>query len=121
MQPASHQQRVEFLAHGVQLRSILHEVVSQHGIPVASGSIQESRDVERLDRAIDLFEHRVVCPPLRTRQGHHHTCMQIEAEGRVAWSDRRHGMGLQFEKVTGPDQTAIDEFVDAHFFSSRKA
>ena len=46
---------------------------------------------------------------------------EIEAEGRVAWSDRRHGMGLQFEKVTGPDQTAIDEFVDAHFFSSRKA
>ena len=26
-----------------------------------------------------------------------------------------------FEKVAGPDQTAIDEFVDAHFFSSRKA
>ncbi|HTL02110.1 MAG TPA: PilZ domain-containing protein [Vicinamibacterales bacterium] len=46
---------------------------------------------------------------------------EIEAEGRVAWSDRRHGMGLQFEKVAGPDQTAIDEFVDAHFFSSRKA
>ena len=46
---------------------------------------------------------------------------EIEAEGRVAWSDRRHGMGLQFEKVGGPDQTAIDEFVDAHFFSSRKA
>jgi len=46
---------------------------------------------------------------------------EIEAEGLVAWSDRRHGMGLQFEKVAGPDQTAIDEFVDAHFFSSRKA
>src|SRR5580765_4834938 len=46
---------------------------------------------------------------------------EIEAEGRVAWSDRRHGMGLQFEKVAAPEQTAIDEFVDAHFFSSRKA
>jgi uncharacterized protein (TIGR02266 family) len=44
----------------------------------------------------------------------------IDAEGRVAWSDRRHGMGLQFEKVEPQDQTAIDEFVDAHFFSSRK-
>src|SRR6187455_1806488 len=41
----------------------------------------------------------------------------IDAEGRVAWSDRRHGMGLQFEKVDQPDQAAIDEFVDAHFFS----
>jgi uncharacterized protein (TIGR02266 family) len=45
----------------------------------------------------------------------------IDAEGRVSWSDRRHGMGLQFEKVEPQDQTAIDEFVDAHFFSSRKS
>ena len=45
----------------------------------------------------------------------------IDAEGRVAWSDRRHGMGLQFSKVEQADQTAVDEFVDAHFFSSRKA
>ena len=45
----------------------------------------------------------------------------IDAEGRVAWSDRRHGMGLQFEKVEPSDQSAIDEFVDAHFFSSRKS
>src|ERR1700674_1715471 len=44
----------------------------------------------------------------------------IDAEGRVAWSDRRQGMGLQFEKVDAPDQHDIDEFVDAHFFSSRK-
>jgi uncharacterized protein (TIGR02266 family) len=44
----------------------------------------------------------------------------IDAEGRVAWSDRRHGMGLQFDKVDSPDQAAIDEFVDAHFFNSRK-
>ena len=45
----------------------------------------------------------------------------IDAESRVAWSDRRHGMGMQFEKVEPQDQSAIDEFVDAHFFSSRKA
>jgi uncharacterized protein (TIGR02266 family) len=45
----------------------------------------------------------------------------IDAEGRVSWSDRRHGMGVQFEKVGPPDQAAIDEFVDAHFFSSRKS
>ena len=45
----------------------------------------------------------------------------IEAECRVAWSDRRVGMGLQFEKVDSLDQTAIDEFVDQHFFSNRKA
>jgi uncharacterized protein (TIGR02266 family) len=41
----------------------------------------------------------------------------IETESRVAWSDRRVGMGLQFEKVDAAAQTAIDEFVDQHFFS----
>ena len=45
----------------------------------------------------------------------------IDADSCVAWSDERHGMGLQFEKVNTIDQAAIDEFVDAHFFSSRKA
>ena len=45
----------------------------------------------------------------------------IEAEARVAWSDRRIGMGLQFEKVDPNSQKAIDEFVDQHFFSNRKA
>ena len=40
----------------------------------------------------------------------------IEAESRIAWSDRRVGMGLQFEKVESGDQAAIDEFVDQHFF-----
>lgn len=45
----------------------------------------------------------------------------IEAECRVAWSDRRVGMGLQAEKVQPVDQASIDEFVDQHFFSNRKA
>ena len=45
----------------------------------------------------------------------------IDAEAGVAWSDRRVGMGMQFQKVEKPDQAAIDEFVDAHFFSNRKA
>ena len=45
----------------------------------------------------------------------------IEAESRIAWSDRRIGMGLQFEKVEPADQQAIDTFVDQHFFSNRKA
>ena len=45
----------------------------------------------------------------------------IDAEGRVAWSDRRVGMGVQFEKVDPASQSLIDQFVDAHFFSNRKA
>ena len=45
----------------------------------------------------------------------------VEADCRAAWSDRRVGMGLQFEKVDSADQQAIDEFVDQHFFTNRKA
>jgi uncharacterized protein (TIGR02266 family) len=45
----------------------------------------------------------------------------IESESRVAWTDRRVGMGLQFEKVDPIDQRAVDEFVDQHFFTNRKA
>src|SRR5437762_6387602 len=47
--------------------------------------------------------------------------MDVEADCRVAWSDRRVGMGLQFEKVDPADQQAIDVFVDQHFFTNRKA
>jgi uncharacterized protein (TIGR02266 family) len=45
----------------------------------------------------------------------------IDGEGKVAWSDRRVGMGIQFDKVDPATQTIIDSFVDAHFFSNRKA
>lgn len=46
---------------------------------------------------------------------------EIETVSRVAWTDRRIGMGLQFEQVEPKDQGAIDEFIDQHFFSNRKA
>jgi len=49
------------------------------------------------------------------------SALEIEAESRVAWSDRRGGMGVQFEKVAPKEQHAIDEFVDQHFFTNRKA
>jgi len=45
----------------------------------------------------------------------------VDAEGRVVWSDRRVGMGVQFEVVDPANQAVIDHFVDAHFFSNRKA
>jgi uncharacterized protein (TIGR02266 family) len=44
----------------------------------------------------------------------------IDAEARVAWNDRRIGMGLQFLKVDTGDQRTIDDFVDRHFFTNRK-
>ena len=45
----------------------------------------------------------------------------MDIDARVAWSDRRVGMGLQFERVAPADQHAINEFVDSHFFSNRRA
>src|SRR6202049_4614224 len=45
----------------------------------------------------------------------------IDVEGRVGWSARRVGMGIQFENVDAAGQQLIDTFVDSHFFSNRKA
>jgi two-component system, cell cycle response regulator DivK len=44
----------------------------------------------------------------------------VDASAHVCWSDQRMGMGLKFERVEPTDQTAINDFVDAHFFRSRK-
>jgi uncharacterized protein (TIGR02266 family) len=46
---------------------------------------------------------------------------EIEGEARVAWSDQRAGMGLQFVTLGAEDQTELDAFVDRSFFSNRKA
>ena len=42
------------------------------------------------------------------------SALDVEAQCRVAWSDPRVGMGLQFERVDPPDQAAIDDYVDRH-------
>jgi uncharacterized protein (TIGR02266 family) len=39
---------------------------------------------------------------------------EIDAAGRVAWSDRKVGMGVQFEKLSASHQRSIDEFVEQH-------
>jgi len=46
---------------------------------------------------------------------------EIEADARIAWTDRRLGMGLQFTRVSPGDQAQIDDYVQSHFFSNRKA
>jgi len=38
----------------------------------------------------------------------------IEAAGRVAWSNRQVGFGIQFEQLDAQAQSAIDAFVDAN-------
>jgi uncharacterized protein (TIGR02266 family) len=44
----------------------------------------------------------------------------IAIDAKVCWSNTRVGMGLQFEDVPPPDQTVVNDFVDAHFFQPRK-
>ena len=43
----------------------------------------------------------------------------IEAQCRVAWSDSRVGMGLQFEQLIAGDQAALDDYVDELHHSTR--
>ena len=38
---------------------------------------------------------------------------EIDAAGRVAWSDHKVGMGVQFERISPSDQRTIDAFIDA--------
>jgi CheY-like chemotaxis protein len=45
----------------------------------------------------------------------------IDVESKVAWSNKRVGMGLEFLNIGAADQQAIAEYVDSHFFSNRKA
>ncbi len=45
----------------------------------------------------------------------------IDVESKVAWSDRRVGMGFEFMNLSADDQAAIADYVESHFFSNRKA
>jgi uncharacterized protein (TIGR02266 family) len=45
----------------------------------------------------------------------------IDVESKVAWSNRRVGMGLEFLNMSADVQQAVAEYVDSHFFSNRKA
>ena len=45
----------------------------------------------------------------------------IDTDAQIAWTDRRVGMGLQFTNLSSSDQAQIDDYIQAHFFSNRKA
>ena len=44
-----------------------------------------------------------------------------DSTASVSWVDRRVGMGLQFTQIEADAQTVIDQFVQSHFFTNRKA
>jgi uncharacterized protein (TIGR02266 family) len=39
---------------------------------------------------------------------------EIDASGHVAWSDRKVGMGVQFDRLSSSQQRALDGFVESH-------
>ena len=45
---------------------------------------------------------------------------EIDLWATVTWRDTGVGMGLKFDRVDPADQALINEFVEAHFFRSRK-
>ena len=49
------------------------------------------------------------------------TKKDVDTEATIAWTDRRLGMGLKFTKLTQADQAHIDDYIQGHFFSNRKA
>ena len=49
------------------------------------------------------------------------TKRDVDTEARIAWTDRRVGMGLQFTGPSAQDQALIDDYIQSHFFSNRKA
>jgi CheY-like chemotaxis protein len=59
--------------------------------------------------------------PLKARFRLPSVKIEIDTESRVAWIDRRVGMGLQFTAVEAASQTTLEDFVNSHFFSNRKA
>jgi uncharacterized protein (TIGR02266 family) len=49
------------------------------------------------------------------------TKKDIDAEATIAWTDRRIGMGVTFTNLPAADQAHIDDYIQGHFFSNRKA
>jgi CheY-like chemotaxis protein len=44
----------------------------------------------------------------------------VESDAHVVWSEPGRDMGIEFSVLDAASQTAIDAFVDGHFFSNRK-
>lgn len=59
--------------------------------------------------------------PMKVRFRLPDTRHDVDAEAAVTRSEPGIGMGGQFIRVAGNGQTVIDEFVQAHFFTNRKA
>ena len=78
-------------------------------------------NISRGGIAIRTTSPLAVGTAVKVRFGLPTTKKDIEAEATIAWTDRRVGMGLQFTKLTAADQAHIDDYIQGHFFTNRKA
>lgn len=88
------------------------------GNTIASGfTLNLSQNGVAIRTTSPLAPRTVLKVRFRVPGGHE----DLEAEARVAWVDRLTGMGLEFTEIAPATRTALDAFVQGHFFSNRKA
>ena len=73
----------------------------------------ETRDVGRGGLGIRTMEPLPGGTPLQLTLKLPGESTDLSAYGRVIWSDRRVGMGVQFEKLNGDAQVTLEEFLRA--------
>jgi CheY-like chemotaxis protein len=69
-------------------------------------------DVGKSGVAIRTMNPLPLGTPIQIRFRLPGTGTDIEAGGRIAWSDRKVGMGVQFEQLSTIDQATIDAFIE---------
>lgn len=94
------------------LRVALGVPVSYRAGPTIAGAV--TLDVGKGGLAIRTINPLAPGTPIQIKFRLPGAAADIDASGRVAWSDRKLGMGVQFERIAGDDQAAIDAFIDEH-------
>jgi ActR/RegA family two-component response regulator len=69
-------------------------------------------DVGKSGVAIRTMNPLPLGTPIQIRFRLPGTVTDIDAGGRIAWSDRKVGMGVQFEQLSAGDQATIDAFIE---------
>jgi CheY-like chemotaxis protein len=94
----------------ISLRVALGVPVSYRVGQTIAGAV--TLDVGKSGVAIRTMNPLPLGTPIQIRFRLPGTGTDIEAGGRIAWSDRKVGMGVQFEQLSVSDQATIDAFIE---------
>jgi len=72
----------------------------------------QTRDLGRGGAGIQMLDPLPPGTPLQLTIRVPGAASEISALGRIVWSDRRVGMGVQFERLTSEAQTALETYVE---------